>query len=289
MAIRFGPSGNSASFYEQGNKKSVQAPGWIAARGLNAYEYSFGKGITITEPTARAIGEAAKAHDVEISVHAPYYINLANPDAEKRSGGIEYLRRSAQALRWFGGTRIVFHPGSCAKLPRAQAMEFVLAMLKEAAASFFAEYPDVFLCPETMGKLNQVGTPAEVAQMCAVHDNYLPTVDFGHVNAREQGVLKTKADYAAVLDTLENEIGSDRVKRMHIHFSRIEYTAAGEKRHLTFADKQYGPFFEPLAELIVQRNMEPVIICESDGTMAEDALEMQRIYLGILEQKGEKI
>lgn len=286
MAIRFGPSGNSDSFYAQGNKKSVQAPKWIAQKGLTAYEYSFGKGITISQETARDIGAEAAKYGLAMSVHAPYYINLANPDAEKRQTGIEYIRRSAQALKWFGGSRVVFHPGSCAKISREAALENALEVMREMARTVVLEYPDILICPETMGKINQLGTVEEVVALCRVDEHYLPTVDFGHVNARGQGALKTKEDYGAVLDRIENGLGHERLRHMHVHFSRIEYTAAGEKRHLTFEDSQYGPFFEPLAELIAQRNLEPVIICESKGTMAEDAVTMKRIYEDLLAARG---
>ncbi|MDD4797266.1 MAG: TIM barrel protein [Eubacteriales bacterium] len=286
MAIRFGPSGNSDSFYAQGYKKSVQAPKWIAEKGLTAYEYSFGKGITISEGTAREIGAEAARHGLSMSVHAPYYINFASPDAQRRQAGIEYIRRSAQALSWFGGSRVVFHPGSCAKISRQAALANALAALEELSQTVLADYPGITICPETMGKVNQLGTVEEVVALCRVDERYLPTVDFGHVNARGQGALKTKEDYRAVLDCIENGLGYERLKSMHVHFSRIEYTAAGEKRHLTFEDSQYGPFFEPLAELIVEKKLEPVIICESKGTMAEDAVTMQQIYQRLLAEQG---
>ena len=63
------------------------------------------------------------------------------------------------------------------------------------------------------------------------------------------------------------------------HFSKIQFTSAGEKKHLTFADTEYGPEFEPLAEAIILEGVYPRIICESDGTMAEDALYMKKSYL----------
>ena len=115
--------------------------------------------------------------------------------------------------------------------------------------------------------------------MCGVDERMLPCIDFGHLNARTFGTLRTQADYAAVLDAIENAIGLDRARQIHCHFSKIEYTQnGGEKRHLTFADTVYGPEFEPLAEEFYRRGYSPVVICESAGTQAEDAVLMQNAY-----------
>ncbi len=137
---------------------------------------------------------------------------------------------------------------------------------------------DIIICPETMGKINQLGTLEEVLELCAVDERFLPAVDFGHLNARTLGGIRSRGDYAKMLDLIENELGYERLSNMHVHFSKIEYTAGGEKRHLTFADKQYGPQYEPLMEEFHKRSLQPSIICESDGTQAEDAAEMKKYF-----------
>lgn len=105
-----------------------------------------------------------------------------------------------------------------------------------------------------------------------------PCIDFGHLNARTLGGIASKADYAAILDRMEEALGDARARRFQVHFSRIEYTAGGEKRHWTFAETQFGPEPQPLMELLAERRLEPVIICESAGTQAEDARTMAEMY-----------
>lgn len=83
LMIKFGPSGNSESFYNEGHKSTVEAPKWVKERGLDIYEYSFGKGVLMGENTAKLIGAEAQKYGVEITAHAPYFINFANPDDEK--------------------------------------------------------------------------------------------------------------------------------------------------------------------------------------------------------------
>ena len=129
-----------------------------------------------------------------------------------------------------------------------------------------------------MGKVNQLGTLDEVIEICGISKRLSPVVDFGHLNARDRGgVFVTPDDYRRVFDRIGSALGSEKAERLHCHFSKIEYTAGGEKKHLTFADRVYGPEFEPLAEVIAADSLSPRIICESDGTMAEDALTMKRL------------
>lgn len=138
----------------------------------------------------------------------------------------------------------------------------------------------VHLGLETMGKINQLGTLDEVIELCALDPHLYPAVDFGHMNARERGGLfATTDDYRRIFHAVAERLGDEKARYMHCHFSKIEYTSAGEKRHLTFTDEVFGPTFEPLAEALVRDDLCPRIICESAGTMAEDALYMQNAYL----------
>lgn len=287
MEIRFGPAGNSESFYEEGHKSSLEMPKWLAERGLDAYEYACGRGVKISDDSAAALGEQAREYGILLSVHSPYFSNLATPDAEKQEKSIGYIMQAVHAASVMGAGRVVVHMGSAGKLTRAEGISLSKQLLHRVLVKMEEEqYGSVTLCIETMGKVNQLGTVEETLDVCAMDDRLLPVFDFGHINSREQGSLKTKQDFERVLDAAERKIGVDRAKMMHVHFSKIEYTHMGEKRHLTFADKEYGPEFEPLGEVFYQRGYKPVVICESAGTMAEDALYMKRVYQKIKERLG---
>ena len=277
--ILFGPAGNSESFYNEGHKRTVEVFSWISDMGLNAYEYSFGRGVRIKQDTALAIGKEAAKNGVTLSVHAPYYINLATLEPEKAKNNLSYLSESARAAKWMGAKRVVFHPGSQGKVQRAAAFEQIIKALALAIEHLENEHLfDVTICPETLGKVKQLGDLDEVIGMCKIDERIVPAIDFGHLHARGIGALNSEHDFAHILDTLENELGGYRAKHFHVHFSKIEYTAQGERRHRTFAETEYGPDFAPLAKLIAQRDLQPVIICESKGTMAEDAVQMKRLY-----------
>ncbi len=277
--IKFGSSGNGASFYATGYKHTEEAAAYSKNLGLDCYEYSFGRGILVSEGKAVTIGEAFKAEGLEFSVHAPYYINFANPADEAAQKSYSYILDSAKFLNLFGGTRLVFHPAAQGKLDRQQAVNLTADRLKVLRDYIYLNgYENLHFCPETMGKLAQIGTLEEIVEFCKIDKIYLPAVDFGHINAREMGSLKTVDDYKQRLEYMISELGFERVKHFHVHFSKIMYGGKGEIKHLTFEDTVYGPEFEPLAIALKQLKLEPYIISESAGTQMEDAAAMKQIY-----------
>ena len=281
MKPLFGPAGNSDSFAAAGFQRTTQAPEFVHQFGLTAYEYQCGHGVRVGEQAAAEFRAEAEKYNITVSLHAPYYISLSSVEEEKRENSIRYILQSAEAAKRLGAKRIIVHSGSAAKISRQQALAFAKDTLRRAVEQLRdAGYDDMILCPETMGKVNQLGDLQEVMELCKVDDSFLPCIDFGHLNARTFGSLQTQADFAAILDTIEDQLGADRLRVFHSHFSKIEYTpGGGEKRHLLFDDTVYGPDFEPLAELIAKRNLAPTFICESAGTQAEDAQTMQNMYL----------
>jgi deoxyribonuclease-4 len=130
-----------------------------------------------------------------------------------------------------------------------------------------------------MGKLNQLGDLGEVIELCLTDESFIPCIDFGHLNARTAGGVKSVADYERIFEEVGEKLGARRLRTFHSHFSKVEYTkAGGERKHLTFADEVYGPDYEPLIESIVKYDLSPVVVCESGGTQSEDAAEMRKYY-----------
>ena len=279
---KFGTAGLSDSYAAKGfDPQKIAA--YTASFGLTAFEYQCGRGVRLAHDKAQALGKAAAAQGIALSVHAPYYISMSGLDDEKRLHSVDYLLQSCALVKALGGRRVVFHPGSCGKQSREAALEKALDTMRRAvAACDEAGYGDCILCPETMGKVNQLGTVDEVLALCAVDARITPCIDFGHIYARSGGSeLTDTASYAALLDKLGDALGDDRAVHFHAHFSRIAYTAGGEKCHLTFADTAYGPPHAPLLQLLKQRKLAPTIICESAGTQAEDAQKLSAAFAAL--------
>ena len=274
----FGPGGNSEAFKAAGKKSTVQAPSWISSIGLDAYEYEAGRGVNASDSVLLSIGEQAKKHGILMSLHTPYFISLSGVAEETRLKSIDYISRSLSAASLLGADTIVIHTGSAATITREEAMRLAAdTLMKNLEVNGDT---DIRMGLETMGKVNQLGTLDEVLTLCKLSPKYCPVVDFGHLNARHIGNYFTDRDsYRRVFDTIATTLGDEYAYNLHCHFSKIEYTGKGEKRHLTFSDTVYGPEFEPLAEAIIAEGVCPRIICESDGTQSDDALYMKNAWL----------
>ena len=281
MSAFFGPGGNSEAFKLAGKKSTVEAPEWLATIGLDAYEYEAGNGLAATPATLRAIGKEAAIHNIRMSYHTPYFISLSGVVEEKRLKSIDYIKQSLDASKLLGAKTIVVHAGSAAKITRDEAMRLAGDTLARTVAS--VDTYGIKIGIETMGKINQLGTLDEVLELCRIDSAYVPVIDFGHLNARELGgFFVTADDYLKVFDKIDRRMGVDVLNTLHCHFSKIEWTQSGEKKHLTFEDTVYGPAFEPFVEAIMKAGISPTIICESAGTQSDDALAMKKYYKEIL-------
>lgn len=280
MPAMFGPAGCAESFYEMGYKGSLQVPEYIEKIGLDCFEYQCGRGVNVGEEKAREFGRLAAEKNIKISLHAPYYISMSSVEEEKRLNSVNYILSSAKAVDFMGGNRIIVHTGSCGKLPREEALRLAIDTMKLSLKALDENgLGHIHICPETMGKINQLGDLNEVMSLCELDERLIPCIDFGHLNARTLGQVNSKEAFLYIVDEIGNRLGEYRQKHFHSHFSKIEYTTGGEKKHLTFEDQVFGPNFEPLMDIIYQKGLEPTFICESDGTQSEDALSMKKYYL----------
>ncbi|MCF2660838.1 TIM barrel protein [Pseudoflavonifractor phocaeensis] len=280
MSAKFGPAGNSDSF-SQVHKSSLAAPRWIADLGLDCYEYQCGKGVHVGEETARKVGENAKAAGITLSLHAPYFINLANPDPEALKKTTGYITGACLVASQMGAGRVVIHSGALMKRTRREAQDIAKKSLREVIAACDDQgFGHMTLCPETMGKINQLGDLDEVLELCTLDGRLVPCIDFGHLYARSLGAADGPEAMARMLDRVEEVLGGERASAFHSHFSHIQFTPnGGEKCHRTFDnDDGYGPDWAPLAAEVARRGWNPTFICESAGTQAEDALTMKRVY-----------
>ena len=280
MKAKFGPGGNSEAFKLAGYSSTLDAPRWLHQIGLDAYEYEAGNGLAASATTLADIGRRAFEHNIKMSYHTPYFISLSGVVEATRLKSIDYIRQSLDAARLLGAGTIVVHCGSCAKISRDEAMRLASDTLVRAAATL--DTYGIKIGIETMGKINQLGTLDEVLELCRIDSCFVPVVDFGHLNAREMGgVFRTSDDYLRVFDKISSRMGGYIAENLHCHFSKIEYTNSGEKKHLTFEDTEFGPDYEPFIEAIIRGNLSPTVICESMGTQSKDALTMKALYESI--------
>jgi len=277
----FGSGGNPQNFYDDGFKESYDIFKWLKEKNIDSYEYQAGNGLRVSSATLKKISEEARANNIILSVHAPYYISLASDDEEIIAKSVNHVIKTIDGAKIMGADIIVVHCGGLGKKTRGQALDKSKETLEKILGLLYKlNKTGIKIGLETMGKKNQLGTLGEVIELCRLDCKVLePVIDFGHLNAREVGAaFKTREDYYKIFEQIGENLGDDAAHYAHCHFSKIEYTQMGEKKHLTFEDKIFGPDFEPLAEVLRDNKLYPNIICESDGTMDIDVAFMKKAY-----------
>jgi deoxyribonuclease-4 len=275
--VRFGPAGLPVGYKSNSN----QVCSYIREIGLDAYEYQATYGVRISKQSALKLKENSRDNDILISMHGPYYINLSSNKDEVVERSIERLIQSARAAEWMGAYRVVFHPGFYTKKTPEEAMEKLNEAVDELTEQLESlQIRDYTFAPETTGKKSQLGNLKEIIEICQRHEKFAPTVDFAHLHARECGLFKDKDDYGRVFSLLEDELGIDT---LHCHYTPIEFTDKGERRHHILGE-DYGPPLEPLLEEIIERGWDITLICETP-LRDRDAILMKRDYRNILKDK----
>ena len=277
MPVRFGPAGIPIGF----KGGTVAGIAYAADMGLTAFECEFVRGVNLSLEAAAEAGDVARERDVLLSCHCPYWINCSPRLESKVKIALRGIIQSARAAQAMGAWIIVLHPGYYMGRKPEEAEKKALDTLEKALEIMEAEgIDDVVLGLETTGKRTQLGTLDEVIDMSQVLGRALPVVDFAHIHARNNGSISSREDYAEIFAKVEDELGAKVAKNLHCHFSEIEYTEKGERRHLILGEKDSPPY-RPLAEEIAYGGWEPTIISESP-LIDQDALKMKGILEDIM-------
>jgi len=274
---RFGTAGVPPTFRLL-NAKIHDVPCLLREEGLDAFEYQavrWGDKPQIKQHDAENLSAEAKKHDIRLSMHGSYFINLAGKD-DVVSASKERLIAGAIAADWMNAYVIVFHTGFYGKLEKSYAFNACVKALKEVSQTIKDMGLKVKLGPETMGRKFQVGSMDEIMTICQEVENTQLVVDWGHLHARNLGAFKKIDDIRAIAEKIETTLGSAALQNMHCHFSKIEFTSQGERKHHPLDELRYGPEFELLAKTIVDFKMHPTIICETP-LLDIDALKMKKM------------
>ncbi len=253
----------------------MKAPAFLKSMGLEAIEYEAVRGVRIDKEKAELLGIEARRYNVKLSLHAPYYINLASPRRDVVSRSINRIIHSINAASWMGAWLVVFHPGyTTGHQSRREALMMIVENLEKA--SVIAEEKNVWLGPEVSGKVKQIGSLEEVVEMSSRNNKARPIIDWAHLYARNHGLFpKNIDDVLKVIDYIETNLGLKYVKPLHMHFSKIEYGNGGEIRHHTLTEP-YGPDYEIICKALCNTGVIGVFISESP-VLEHDALLMKEL------------
>ena len=277
---RFGPAGVPPAFKKL--KRSVlEFPKYLHDEGLDAFEYQavrWGIKPQMKKENAETLGANANKYDVWLTVHGSYFINFCGK-METIEASKNRLIACATAANWMEAHMVVFHPGFYGKRSQQEALELCVKAMDEVVESMRSlGITKVSLGPETTGKISQLGTLDEILTLCERVELTEPVIDWSHIHARGGGKLKAIGDFRNVLEEIENRLGTDAMRNLHCHYTHVEFTEKGEKRHHTMNELDFGPDFRFLATLIRELDLKPVIISESP-ILDIDAQKMRDIFL----------
>lgn len=274
MSIRFGTVGAPKGTPKSGTPAAIA---YIRELGMDAFEIAWVQSVRVSDETCATIKEAAAEHDVRLSVHAPYFINLNSQDAEKMLKSDERLLAASRKGYLAGASDIIFHPGSYHNQPPEQVYERAKQKLVEIHGILSQEGVEVTLRPETMGKSAMFGSLEEVVQLTKELDFVAPCIDVAHLHARPgDGSFNTYDEFAAMFKLVEKELGKRKgLYNLHFHISGIDYGPKGEKKHLVLDEADLA--WEAFLQAMVDFGVRGVMVCESPN-LEEDALTAQRHY-----------
>jgi deoxyribonuclease-4 len=267
----------------------TEVPKYLHEEGLDSFEYQmvrWGPKPQIRQEMAEKLGKNAAENDSWLTAHGSYFVNLTSPNKETLEASKRRLLACVTGANWMGAHIVVFHPGSYAGRPPrevfktcAKAMDEVVEAMRSLGLT------RVHLAPEMMGKSSQFGSVEEVLALCERVDLTEPNVDWSHLHARDRGRFKTIDDVRKVMDQIEKRLGTNALKNLHCHYSHIEFTDKGERRHHNVDRIEYGPDFKFLARLIAERDLKPVIACETPN-LDVDAVKLRDMVLTEMKALG---
>jgi deoxyribonuclease-4 len=256
----------------------------VRALGLDAMELQFVQRVSMGPETARRVWETARDNGVRLSAHAPYYINFNSKEREKVEASRERLLHAARVAALCGAHSVVFHAAYYHDDAPSVVYERVKSRLQEIVGQLRNEAVDVCLRPETSGRPSQFGSLQEVLRLSAEVDGLSPCIDFGHLYARSVGAINAHAEFGLVMQSIGEALGSSALREMHMHVQGMEYSHAGERKHLTLAASDMR--YEQLLRALVDWGVGGTVICESPS-LEEDAVLLQRTYHRLVAARSE--
>jgi len=270
--LRFGTAGIPRSTPKRSTIDGIEH---VRRLGLDAMELEFVRGVNLKPELAKKIKYVAKKHDVLLTAHAPYYINLNASEKAKVEASKKRIIQSAERLYQAGGWSVVFHAGYYLKQDPAKVYNRIRDALKEIERELMDRGIKVWLRPELTGKPTQFGDLKEIVRLSEELETVLPTIDFAHAHARNRGKCNTAEEWREMLAFIEDRLGREALDNMHIHISGIEYTEKGEKNHLNLQESDMN--WEDLLRVLKEFRIKGVVISESPN-IEEDALLMKKKY-----------
>ena len=269
--MRFGTSGIPLTSERPGTVSGIRRAREL---GLDHLEMGWVNGVRMSDATADAIALAAREHNVSLTAHAPFHVNLCGaPEIVARSRG--RLEEAGRLGVRCGAESFCFHAGFYGTLDAGEAARRVQAELERVMTTLRRYRLAIDVRAELTGKASQVGSLDEVLDWSAAVPGVLPCVDFSHRYARDLGKHNRYEDFAATLAAIEARLGRPALDRLHVHISGIEFGPKGERRHQPLRETKFR--WRELLRALKDMRVGGWVVCESPE-MEDDAVRLQQAY-----------
>ncbi len=246
----------------------------IAELGLGCMELEFVQGVRMGEAGARLVAETAAKLGIELTAHAPYFINLNAREPEKLRASQNRILQTARIASLCGAESITFHPAFYLGDSPEKTYTTVKKYLGEILDELKRENNRVWIRPEIMGKPSQFGTLEEILNLSTELERVAPCIDFAHWHARTGG-FNSYPEFVSILEQVKERLGRAALDNMHIHVSGINYGSKGERNHLNLRESDFQ--YIELIQALKDYDAKGVVICESPN-LEEDAQLLQATY-----------
>lgn len=242
---------------------------YLKSIGLDSMELPFVRNVNVTDKNKAEISIEREKNDFYLSAHGSYFINLNAIEMEKQEQSMERIIKGANALKSVGGRSLVFHAGYYLD----DSVEETYNTIREN----LIKLPDlgVQYRLETTGKATQFGSIEELVSLAKEIPTCNICIDFSHIHARGNGVLKEYDDFAKILDLVGNTLGDKGLEDLHIHMSGINYGPKGEKNHLPFGESDFN--YTACLKALKDFKVSGCIVCESP-LLEIDSLLLKNTY-----------
>lgn len=273
MTLRFGTVGSPEGTPKSGSPAAIQ---YLRELGLDALELAWVQSVSIKEAGCEQCKAVAAEHNVKLSVHAPYYINLNSQTDDLMQKSDARLLKAARMGYLAGATEIIFHPGSYHGQNPEDVYQRAREKLTELTGMLREENVQVNLRPETMGKGAMFGSLEEVVRLTKEVPGVAPCIDVAHLHARPgDGTFNTYDEFASMFRLIRDELGEAGLRDLHFHISGIEYSSKGERNHVLLEDSDLN--WRAFLQACIDFDVHGSVVSESP-TQEKDALLLQSTY-----------
>ena len=214
-----------------------------------------------------------KENNIELDkviVHAPYIVNLANPDNMEFS--IDFLTNEVERCNLLGMKYLVLHPGSSVNVSREEGIANIIKGLN----AILTNNNNICICLETMaGKGNELGRNflelKEIINGVNFKDSIGVCMDTCHLF--DSGIDIT--DFDKVLDDFDKQIGLNYLKCIHINDSKNIFSSHKD-RHENIGYGNIG--FDTLIKIIYNERIKNIPKILETPYVGKTDDDKERIY-----------